>query len=71
MTHKVGPKGQVVIPKAVRERVGISPGSEVDVVAEGRRVIVTVHKSAKRLGGRFAGSGMAAHLLRDRASEPR
>ena len=29
MTHKVGVKGQVVIPKAIRERIGIRPGDEV------------------------------------------
>ena len=29
MTHKVGTKGQVVIPKAIRERIGIRPGDEV------------------------------------------
>jgi AbrB family looped-hinge helix DNA binding protein len=29
MTYKVGPKGQVVLPKAMRERHGIQPGDEV------------------------------------------
>ncbi|HSZ68751.1 MAG TPA: AbrB/MazE/SpoVT family DNA-binding domain-containing protein [Solirubrobacteraceae bacterium] len=31
MTYKVGPKGQVVLPKDVRERLGIEPGDEVTV----------------------------------------
>jgi len=31
MTYKVGPKGQVVLPKRVRERLGIAPGDEVTV----------------------------------------
>ena len=30
MTHRVGPKGQVVIPKAIRDRLGIKPGDTVD-----------------------------------------
>lgn len=31
MTYKVGPKGQVVLPKRVREQLGIAPGDEVTV----------------------------------------
>jgi AbrB family looped-hinge helix DNA binding protein len=31
MTYKVGPKGQVVLPKHVRDRLGIEPGDEVTV----------------------------------------
>ncbi len=31
MTYKVGPKGQVVLPKQVRDRLGIEPGDEVTV----------------------------------------
>jgi AbrB family looped-hinge helix DNA binding protein len=38
MTMKVGPKGQVVVPKTVRDELGIHPGDEVDVVAEGGEV---------------------------------
>jgi AbrB family looped-hinge helix DNA binding protein len=38
MTYKVGPKGQVVIPKPIRDRLGISPGDEVMVEQEGRDV---------------------------------
>lgn len=38
MTHKVGVKGQVVIPKAIRERIGIQPGDEVVFELSGNEV---------------------------------
>lgn len=38
MTYKVGPKGQVVIPKPIRDRLGISSGDEVVVEQDGRDV---------------------------------
>lgn len=31
MIGSVGPKGQVVIPKAMRERLGIRPGGSVEI----------------------------------------
>jgi AbrB family looped-hinge helix DNA binding protein len=38
MTHKVGMKGQVVIPKAIRDQIGIEPGDEVTFEPEGNEV---------------------------------
>lgn len=35
MTHKVGPKGQVVLPKPLRNELGIHPGDEVLFEREG------------------------------------
>lgn len=71
MTHRVGAKGQVVIPKDLRERAGLSPGAEVDFDLEGERVVLSRRPDAPRLGGRFAGSGMTDRLVDDRAREPR
>jgi antitoxin PrlF len=71
MTHRVGAKGQVVIPKEVRDRVGLHPGSEVEFEVDGDHVVVRQRIRTRQLGGRYAGSGMAANLLADRALEPR
>jgi len=40
MTHKVGIKGQVVIPKAIRDEIGIQPGDEVTFEPNGSEVRV-------------------------------
>lgn len=72
MTVRVGAKGQVVIPKAIRDRVGLHPGDEVDFeLRDGDEVVVVAVRAATPLAGRFAGSGMAQRLLSDRAADPR
>ena len=40
MTHRVGAKGQVVIPKAIRDELGIAPGDEVVFGVDGKDVRV-------------------------------
>jgi AbrB family looped-hinge helix DNA binding protein len=78
MTYKVGIKGQVVLPKAVRERVGINPGDEVTVAEKGG--VVQIRKAlpgpAEReaivtsLRGALAGGqSLTATLERDRQAE--
>ncbi len=73
MTQRVGAKGQVVIPKQLRDRLGLRPGSEVDFEQDGEavRVVPAGAAAARGLRGRYAGSGLAAALLADRAREPR
>jgi antitoxin PrlF len=71
MTHRIGAKGQVVIPKALRERAGLLPGADVEFELDGQRVSIKAADRRPELGGRFAESGMAARLLEDRSREPR
>jgi antitoxin PrlF len=46
MTVTVTSKGQVTIPKAVRDRLGINPGSEVDfeIAEDGRAFLRRIGK---------------------------
>jgi AbrB family looped-hinge helix DNA binding protein len=71
MTQRVGAKGQVVIPKELREQAGLAPGADVDFKATDDGIVIrkAVHPSSLR--GRFAESGMASRLLEDRRKEPR
>jgi AbrB family looped-hinge helix DNA binding protein len=51
---RVSTKGQVTIPKAVRDRAGIGPGSEVEFAVDGN--VVTLKRVASRpKGGRTRG----------------
>ena len=72
MTQRVGAKGQVVIPKPLRDELGLQPGSEVEFERDGRGVRVLPAGAAASVGlrGRYASSGLAAALLEDRRREP-
>lgn len=41
MKHRISDKGQVTIPKRLRDQLGIEPGDELAFEAEEGRIIVT------------------------------
>ena len=51
----VSPKFQVVIPKDVREKLGIRPGQKVAAFAVGKRIELVPVEPVERLRGRFPG----------------
>lgn len=71
MTQRVGAKGQVVIPKELREQAGLGPGADVDFEAVGDGIVIRRANRHSSLRGRFAKGGMASRLLEDRRNEPR
>jgi len=71
MTGRIGAKGQVVIPKSIRDRVNLHPGDEVDFELREQQIVLSARRQQTTLGGRFARSGMAARMLEDRGREPR
>jgi AbrB family looped-hinge helix DNA binding protein len=71
MTGRIGAKGQVVIPKALRDRAHLQPGDEIDFELREEEIVLVARRSPARLGGRFSKTGMAMRLLEDRAREPR
>ena len=50
---KITSKGQVTIPQEIRERAGLLPGTEVEFVIHGKKVLVqkapTGHQRGRRL----------------------
>lgn len=69
MTHKVGPKGQVVIPKDLRDQLGIEPGDEVTFAREGDHVLVRRADPLAPLRGRFRGSRLTRVLEQERRTD--
>jgi len=68
MTSKVGPKGQVVIPKKIRDRLGIHPGDVVLFSLGDGEVKVRRAEGLDSLRGIFADSevDLGAELLKER-----
>lgn len=56
----------MVIPKAIREHLGINPGDEVVFVEDGDEVRVRRAGDARDLAGILGGSGAAEQLLAER-----
>ncbi len=54
-TVTISPKFQVVIPKAIRERLGLSPGQKVQAIAYGDRIELIPVQPARRLRGFLKG----------------
>lgn len=67
MTHRVGAKGQIVIPKEMRDVLGINPGDEVTFWLDGDHVAVRPEGLRTPLKGRFPDTNLADALLEDRA----
>lgn len=57
---KVTTKGQVTIPVAIRERLGLHPDTEVEFTIEGDAALIRKARSAKTAKGR--GARTVAHL---------
>jgi len=69
MTYRVGSKGQVVIPKSMRDRLGIAPGDEVDFSLDGAGVRVEPVREQTSLRRSLAGRGLLSELEADHRAE--
>ena len=66
-TAMVSDKGQVTLPKALRERLGIQPGSRLvfHIAADGTLNVQVLAKGSDALFGLLANPGEAARSLGD------
>lgn len=71
MTHRIGPKGQVVIPKDIRDRLGIAPGTEVVFSEAPDGVLVRPAKGLASLRGALRHLDLEAALREGRAEDAR
>ncbi|MEV4419303.1 AbrB/MazE/SpoVT family DNA-binding domain-containing protein [Patulibacter sp. NPDC049589] len=75
MTMRVGPKGQVVVPKPIRDRLGLHPGADVvvdEIDGEVRiRRAPTPEAFVGILGPPDGMRDWAAHKAEDREREAR
>ncbi len=73
MTHKMGPKGQLVVPKELRERHGFKPGDEFvfDDDEGGIRIrrAKTKAEIIDELRGSMAGSGILDAYMEEKRLE--
>ena len=66
-TLTISPKFQVVIPKAIRERLGLSPGQKMQAVLYGGRIELIPLQPAKRFRGFLKGIDTTIPREPDRA----
>jgi AbrB family looped-hinge helix DNA binding protein len=69
MTHLVDAKGQVVIPKELRDELGIEPGDEVTFWREGDHVAVRPARHRPALRGHLAGTDLVEVLIAERTTD--
>jgi len=51
---KIGNKGEIVIPKEIREEIGLEPNNKVEIVStKDRIVIIPLVKDVRELAGLF------------------
>ena len=73
MTHRVGAKGQVVIPKQLRDRLGIVPGDEIEFALDEDTLALRLERvrDYPTLRGSLAGLGLVSELEAEHRSEAR
>ncbi len=73
VTARVSSKGQIAIPKQLREKFGLAEGTDLQLRIEGDELILrkVARDAWRKWEGRFKGSELLADLIKDRREEIR
>lgn len=64
---RVGDRGRVVLPAALREELGLRQGDVLSVTLEGGQLVASTPRAARdRVRARARGTGVVEELLEDR-----
>ena len=68
---RLSSKGQLVIPKSVRQELGLEPGDQLHMEVEDDRLVLepVVHSAIDRLYARYSGHDLLADLEREHREE--
>ena len=70
MLAKLSSKGQLVIPKSMRETLGISKGMRFHVTTEGKKIILSpIPSPIDSLYGKYSGNDFLSELEKEHLSE--
>lgn len=65
-TITVSSKGQIALPKKIREALNLSAGSKLNLEVKGHQIVLSKEPAWKKLAGALAGSGLTVDLLEER-----
>ncbi|MCG6880317.1 MAG: AbrB/MazE/SpoVT family DNA-binding domain-containing protein [Deltaproteobacteria bacterium] len=71
LTTRISSKGQIVIPKTIRDRLKISAGAFFNIRLENENIVLTPEKATpiERLYNKFAGETILHELEKEHADE--
>jgi len=68
-TVTVSSKGQVAIPKAVRDALNLSDGTKLTLRVRGHEIVLSKEPAWKKLRGAARGADLGSFLLEERKRE--